>query len=1063
MSDQISKAKNSAYIFFFISGASALIYEFIWLRLLGQVFGNTTFAVATVLAAYMAGLGFGSFFVGKWADRWRSPFFAYGLLEIGIGIYAAFTFVFLGVIENVYVKVASATELTSTQFALFRLILAFPVVFIPTFLMGATFPAMLKFFVSHKREVGEKTAIIYGINTAGALTGTLLSGFVLLPVLGLQATLIVAVVINIGIGVLACVMAFDFEKSNEELNFGSYNHVGRVRYKFHTFWLLLGMFISGTTAMVYEVGWTRAFASVLGSSTYAFTIMLATFLSGIAAGSLVYRNMLLTRRAKVSEWGWLQLLIAASTLISLPFIDRVDLLMVRFIAFALDYPQLLYVIKFFVCALFMFLPAFALGALFPVSLSLYNRETRVLGANAGHLYFFNTCGNITGSLLAGFILIPILGIYTTLLLAIILNLTIAMWVLLFPAKPAKRDVLVVSVAVIILISGLWTYRSGWDVHRMTGGLHIRPKPWFLEKDADILATLFMRQQLFYKEGLNSIVSVDQVGDQRQLRVNGKVDASTGGDMVTQLFLGHLPHFLNLNAKKSLIIGFGSGVSLTAALEHPIETAHSVEIEPAVYETAAFFDEVNRKAYEDSRAKLFVNDGRNHLLIQKDLYDVIISEPSNPWMAGIANLFSREFYELVDERLAPNGIFCQWLQTYEISPIDFQMVIATMKSVFKHVTLWKASHGDMLVIGSQDEQIFYLDEIEKRLETNPQIQKDLKPYRIKYAEGLLSYFLLGEKDIEDFIRGARLNTDDQLLLEFNAPKFVYEETDQMILKIFDLYDKEPLPPVITHFKNLSDRPDFLVRMAEGFLGQERYEKAKQYYLQALRFDPASVDAKVGLAEIAYIQDEELFKALQHIEDALMLEPNHARAYYIRGQIFMKINRYNAASRAFGEAVGMDPGQADYFEGLGSAYEKLSEWSKALDAFKTAMELKPQSLKLKMDHLRMLRLAGHWDRAIFTGEALRKRFVTFYPIYKELKTIYETTGLRAKYLKDLEELVEHNPYEVDYWVEIMKTYAQLGRHEDAARAARRIEALKPTVFQVMHFVQPERIPDAASVPL
>jgi spermidine synthase len=365
------------YLFFFISGATALLYEIIWVRLLGLVFGNTTHAISAVLTAYMAGLGAGSFWVGRRADRWRQPLKAYGLLEISIGLYAALTLPLLSLIQTLYVGFAQKFDPSLAGLTAVRLALSFIVLFVPTFMMGATLPVLAKLFIRSRARIGSGTALLYGVNTAGAVLGTVLTGFLLLETLGTQSTLMLAVVLNIGIGLLACLYAGESatlqqvpkESPMQETPTNSVRETAPL-----VRWIPLGLLISGAIAMLYEISWTRMLTLLTGSSTYAFTITLSTFLLGLALGSALYQSVLRKRPARILEWGWLQLTIALFSLLTLSLFDQVGIVMVRLYALTIGSPGWLEVMRFVLCLGFILIPTLCFGALFPVSVSLYARS-----------------------------------------------------------------------------------------------------------------------------------------------------------------------------------------------------------------------------------------------------------------------------------------------------------------------------------------------------------------------------------------------------------------------------------------------------------------------------------------------------------------------------------------------------------------------------------------------------------------------------------------------------------------------------------------------------------------
>lgn len=1046
-----------ARFFFFISGLAALVYEVVWLRMLGLVFGNTTHAVAAVLTVYMAGLGLGSWALGRRADRWSRLLLAYGLLEIGVGLYAAASPSLLQLIEFLFVGYARTFQPSPAGLTAARLGLSFLVLFPPTFLMGATLPVLVKFFVRQREAIGPGVALLYGLNTAGAVTGTLLAGFCFLPVLGIRASLAFAVALNLVIGVFACLLGIsDRYRVQAERTTSSPRRypVPLSELPGTRRWVLLGLLVSGACAMVYEVAWTRTLASTLNSSTYAFTLMLAVFLLGLALGSGASERVLRRRPARWLDWAALQSVIVLFVLFTLPVFDDLGIVTVRLAALTIGHPLWLESARFLLCGLLMIVPTFCFGALLPVSASLYSRDPARVGGDLGLLYLANTAGNIAGSLAAGFLLIPALGIHRTFLAAAGAGTALAAGaVALSTGSAAGRGarsgrpwgalvcLAMVGAAAAGTVSA-WT-GPGWDPRLITAGLHVRPFRVIGATSPELLGALFDLQTLFYREGANSTVSV-MGHDQRYLRVNGKADASTGADMPTQVLSGHLPLLLHPSPRRALVIGFGSGSTSASVLAHPDVRADCAEIEPAVLEAAPFFDEINRRSYLDPRFRAILNDARNHLLVEAGNYDVIISEPSNPWMAGTATLFSTDFYRLVRKRLNDGGIFCQWLQAYTLHPQDFQMVVASVRSVFPHVTLWATLSADFLIVASDRPIPFDLDGIQRRLDANAQVRADLADFGIRDAAGLLGLFELGETEVSAYAKGASLNTDDQLFLEFNAPWALYEdETMGLIRKELDQQRTKPFPAVRTAGAAVTERADFLASVGFGLLEKGLVDRARRMFEQALRIEPDRPDALAGLGRCA-LREGRPFTALPLLEKAAARGRGFAEASYLLGQARLQAEDPLRALEAFRQASSIDPQRWEFFSGQGAALERLERWDEAARAYRKALEMKPGRLPLAVSLAHSLNQSGRFEEASALLEPLRRAHPTYAPLYPEYGKANERLGRLALVITAFEELVRRNPYRPEHWMNLCRLYAKqrnLAKLRWAVRQGMRIDRFFP----------------------
>jgi spermidine synthase len=424
----------------------------------------------------------------------------------------------------------------------------------------------------------------------------------------------------------------------------------------------------------------------------------------------------------------------------------------------------------FVASVLVLLPTTLLiGATFPCAVAACAAPSEHIGQDVGRLYALNTRGAIAGATVAGFVLVPALGIHASIKAGIVINLLLAALLCIPGPRPVTRwrwggggVALAVAAAAVFI--------PAWDQQLMSTGPAIYAKAYLEQsKTAGMSAALRTDELLSYRDGPSATVAVTRDGDQLSLRVNGKVDASTNpADMPTQLMLGHLPLLLHPDPRAVLVIGLGGGTTAGAVARHPAERLDVVEIEPAVIEASAFFTRENGDVLKDSRLRMTIADGGNYLLTTPERYDVIISEPSNPWIGGIASLFSVEFFELARQRLRPGGIMAQWVQAYSLPPVDYQMIVKTFGSVFPATSVWHITAGDYLLLGRMAPAPIDLALLAARYEANPALRRDLESIEVRAWPGVLGYFMLGEADAVRYSGGAPLNTDDRLPLEFSAP-------------------------------------------------------------------------------------------------------------------------------------------------------------------------------------------------------------------------------------------------------------------------------------------------------
>lgn len=851
---------------FFVSGAAGLVYQSIWSRELHRIFGTSQFAIATVLAAFMTGLALGGALGARLAPRVKRPLRAYAILEILIGLFAlAFPTILRG-IEPIYLGFFRAVEPGVLTFGAFQFVVLGVVLLLPTAAMGATLPLLVT--LTDTDQGGRSTGRLYAVNTAGAVIGTWLAGFYLLPDLGVRLTTELAAGVNVALGIVA----FGLDMGGLAQRAPDSRSAPETSAPLDARWLWIAG-LAGFAALGLEVAWFRLLALILGASTYAFSVMLLAFLVGIAAGGEAGGPVAdrLAERGRVFlgvmgaqlavalltwavSWTWGQLPVTfVSLYYSLPPIAR-----------ALDphhateiAGQLLWPAKCLLAAALMTPPAFFMGATFPLLVRAARGAD--LSAAVGRVYAANTVGSLLGAFLAGFVLLPQLHVRGTVIVCTAVNGVAAAIAALSATDPVLRRRGVAFAGVTVVLTSALT--PAWDPMMMTTGIYkyvdnLDPDA----TEADIRKQMIDRYELlYYREGLTSVVTVArnyQTGNV-WLANNGKIEASSTTDMPTQLLVSHLPFLFTGNeARSAVVIGLASGITLGAATLHPeLERIDVVEIEPSIREATEFFRHVNHDALYDPRVRLLANDGRNQLLLTPPgTYDIIICEPSNPWITGVSNLFTLEFFEMARTRLAPGGVWAQWVQMYGMDGRDLKSVMRTFATAFPYAhTFATIEDADLVMIGS-DRPLKLDRAVAEALRTkNPAVTADLDQVELRDEWSLLSTWLFDRDQMLRFSETHRerivddlrpddekyadavpvpLNTDDNMLVEFSAPRNLHRETSTS--NFLELRGAQSVPTFAT------SGPDELVELAFAYRERDQLPRALMALQEALRAAPGRGD-------------------------------------------------------------------------------------------------------------------------------------------------------------------------------------------------------------------------------
>jgi spermidine synthase len=940
------------------SGAAGLIYEVSWTRQLTLYIGHSTAAASAVVAAFMGGLALGAIAGGRFASRLtpRQCFLAYAVLE-AIVVVVALALPFELKLLTPVLRWSYEDGAPGLLFPAIRLFSCMSLMLVPSLALGATFPIAVRCTGDAAWRTSLSAGALYTANTAGAAAGALVAGFVLIPAIGVSGSILVGVASSALASSIALVLWIT-RRGAEEGQRASHDRTrrsGAKRSKSRVttdaavanepVWLaavVLGL--TGFSSLVFEIVWTRVLALIIGPTTYAFAATLATLILGLAVGAAI-GSWIASRSPHRSAWLGFALAYAAAAAAWTSSIAGDSL--PRYIANEIaQSPGFLREIHtrgaMFVAALI--LPTAAgFGAAFPLALATVAGDAREAVKRLGLAYAVNTIGAVAGSLAAGFVLISMLGLQHTLELVSALLILTALIVLAWATLGRTGQIVNGTALVLAVVALAWS--PPWDRALLASGLYLYAP--YVPKDVALEPLLKAGSILYYKEGAAATVSVKRLTGTLSLAIDGKVDASNRSDMLTQKLVAHLPLLIHGNPREVAIIGLGSGVTLASALTHPIAHADVVELVPEVVEASKLFEVENRRALADSRTRLIVGDGRSHLMLSKRQYDVIISEPSNPWIAGVAALFTREFFEATRERLAPGGILCQWAHTYNISDRDLRSIAATFTSVFPDTTVWLIGESDILFVASTSPIDGRLANVERGWAT-PDVNADLRESLAVEPFALLSLYAGGPSELKTYGEGATILTDDRMMLEFSGPGDLESDTAAAnSATVSGFFDAATAPPVVRRAHEQATAAMWRDRGAMMFKS-DAHGAAYDNFERALALDPADARALEGLGRAA-IPGGRTAEALTRIDALSANTPRTPAMLVTRSKLLAARGSADAALEAAKQAAAILPVQASALEQLASLHADAGNRSE-LDAVVASLQ------KVAPDHAATWYYAG-----------------------------------------------------------------------------------------------------------
>jgi spermidine synthase len=767
----------------FASGACALAYQTAWTREFRLVFGASTAASAAVIAVFMGGLGLGGRILGPRADRRANPLLFYARLEALVAITAAATPWLLTLVRQAYVALGGTVVLGPALGTIARLVLAGLVLLVPTVLAGGTLGAAAR-AVEHAGDTRRRaTAVLYGVNTLGAVAGCLATTFFMLETFGTRRTLWLACLTNLLVALVAAVVARarGAGDSSSADPAGAEGAHGQSAAAASPAFVLAAAAIVGFAFFLMELVWYRMLGPILGGTVYTFGLVLAVALAGIALGGIAYPIVIGRRSPSLAAFAATCLAEAACLAVPYAIGDRLALLALR-LRPAAGVGLWGHVEGWAVVTSIVVLPAAVVaGVQFPLLIALLGQGRERVARHVGLAYFWNTVGGIAGALAGGFGLLPLLTAPGCWQAAALLLSALALAALLAARErplPAITLTLAGAAAVAVALLALPGPTAAWRHSGVGVGRILTLGPGPLSGPNGYRAWLSdsRRFVLWEREGVESSVALQALIGFAFV-VNGKVDGNARNDAPTQVMGGLLGALLRPEVRRSMVIGLGTGSTAGWLADVPgMEATDVVELEPAILEVGRVCAPVNRDALANPRLHVTTGDAREVLTAGRGRYDLVFSEPSNPYRAGIASLFTREFYQAVDARLSPDGVFLQWVQAYEVDEQTISTILATLATVWPEVEVWQVHNVDLVFVASRRPLRHRLADLEARVRQEPFASALRFAWRVTDVHEVLAAFVAGPA-LARHLRamGEEINTDDRNPVEFSFARMVAQNT------------------------------------------------------------------------------------------------------------------------------------------------------------------------------------------------------------------------------------------------------------------------------------------------
>ena len=944
-------------LLFFISGACGLIYEVVWSRMMLLIFGRTALSVGTVLAAFMSGLALGSFLIGRYADKSRNPLRLYAFCEAGVGLTALAVSFTLTSSVPIYVWMHSAFGGSPLLLGVVRFSFAFLLLIVPTALMGATLPILSRLMLRQRGKVAHELGRLYAINTIGAVAGSLATGFYLIGHIGLHHTVDVAVLGNLAVGAAAWFASRRFvlasDGTHPQPRPADASGLAESSDNTRRIYLiaLLAFALSGLTSFAYEVFWTRSLVFLFGNTTYAFTLMLTAFLSGIALGGYGIRFAADRVKSPLRLFAAIEVLIGVFSAIALPllfFIVKSETVR-SFVDRMSGQLGLLAFSNYLIALLLMLLPAALIGATFPLLGRIFVHDLGSTAKTVGKVYAVNTLGNVLGALLPGLLILPLMGIQKGILLMAALNTVLG--IVIISARSRRSMMMISSASAAFLLFALFLNRESINFEF--------PSEYESPQDA----------VFFYKEGGLVTTKVWDSVDSgyKMMSVDGINIGGTSDSDYKQQILAHLPKLLLKSYSSELSIGLGSGILIGESARHEaLKRVVCVEISHGVVEGARHFSEENYGVLNDPRVVIVVDDVADFLHTTKDRFDIISAdEKTTGKYATNAFSYSTEYYSLLRKRLSPGGLVIQWVPA-DLPRSQYLMVMRTFLKSFPHVMLWyfppvgRFNMTNSFLVGSNERVEIDPEWMRKIMEAESGSFSGIRKYGLTTVSAILSHFVAGDEALRRAIPPGPVNSFDEPYYEFYSPKDyavasnVRALDNEELLMSMREQDLLRLEPKGTDKMN-NDRLNAAFQAEGIFLGGEKAQlqgrpasEVLQYYDQAVRKAPWDEDLRNEVVSYLYYEFRRFYAAGNYAQAAAFLSratqtfPESAEVHNDYGTMLFRMNRADLALEEFQRSLALNPKLVLAHRQLALLYILQGQAKEAVDEWKTALRIYPYDI-------------------------------------------------------------------------------------------------------------------------
>ncbi|MFL2916109.1 MAG: fused MFS/spermidine synthase [Nitrospinia bacterium] len=1026
------RQSHIVYFLFFISGITALTYEIVWTRMLTLVFGHTVFSVSVVLAAFMAGLGLGSYLFGYAVDRLpdtsnsptgsKTALLLYGWIEILIFFSGALLSLLFYNFSGLYASLHSFIPESVLLQNFIKMLFAFGMMLIPTTFMGATLPIISKYCVTDDNRMGVQVSLLYALNTLGAALGCLMTGFFLMGTFGVLQTVLMAAAANLLIGVSALSIYLEIVPGSDWKFRLPPLRIPRIDLNAdQKFWIGIS-FICGFTALAYEVLWTRLLVFSIASTVYSFSMMLTVFLLGIFLGSL----LLIPLASRIHNIRTALLVLQASTglyvLGSLYGIESI--LSTPWNGYNLANPAAAFLRYFKDSAGLMLLPTLLLGMCFPLLIKVVAEGHQNIGKATGQIYSANTLGAIFGSLFAGFLFLPNLGSQISLTMVATLNLLTA--VLLFRngnymSQTIRKGLTVVFVALVLFVN--------------------------IAIPTDLLTPFFMRDSagkrnlkklMYFEEGISDTVAVfkDDYGildpNAKRLITNG-ISMSASNLIATRYMklFAHVPILLVDQPDDVLVVCFGTGQTTGAAGIHPrVKSVDSLELSTSVINAGEMFTDQNHQVLQNPKINFVIQDGRNHLLTTHKQYDVITSEPPPPRTAFTVNLYTQEYYELQKNHLKPGGIVAQWIPLHSQGEEEVDMHFRTFQSVFPYTMGWMSVANEILIIGSDQPIVIDFNKLKVRLE-EPKIKKALADIEIPNIFSFLSNIWLLDEQIKALAKGHSLITDNRPAIEFYLDLGNVIDVSGREKYVFN---RASFDQISNHVKNLSELNR--ARLKTYYDAMDLYQRGVMYSNRGQLLKALNMIEENNLVRY-HLQAgrDQMARLLKQIEE----NPENLENLLNLGHSYYQIGEYEKSIGILKIVLNKNPDLSYAHLYMGYNLLEMGEKEKALEHFKSTAKNDPSQMGTVIREIGLINLLQAAEKKP-NDKALKHSAAEFYNMKKE-------------YLKSLEytlKALDEDPINLQLLQSIVFSYRGLGEAKEVLMYGNRYSLIDPDEMHLQYIM-------------